>query len=370
MNNCVIVQQQSASNDRWTPLLLFKQTNEQDLAIWQTITLIIGVARFRHLIDNEILQYKKTFADQFTEWCCVIGFKNKSLNTLWQANDELNDHTTTTNRHSALAEIDKMILLDPEVFGPSIAKFHVTSIRGNSQRLLLSYKSWMLIVMSFVAVLIRMPEAYAVNVTVKSTLVSMSSYHATEVLPMGDIVSLLKGKKPIVIPENEVITSEDTEDYLEEDSEEDYDSDVKKENASGELNAFKRFMSSLPLFIVIIILTWIVTPNAGNGLVVGGRCEFTCDKRLHHVFCNPISNKCECEKNYPVKIGRSSGSLKLLEWFSWRSLFCYMQFATLQDPAKAVRNVSVYRTQICQQTFYLSSLCLQPKNSATSAFTT
>lgn len=45
------------------------------------------------------------------------------------------------------------------------------------------------------------------------------------------------------------------------------------------------------------------------GLLVGSRCEFTCDKRLHHVFCNPISNKCECEKNYPVKIGGSRVSL-------------------------------------------------------------
>jgi hypothetical protein len=46
----------------------------------------------------------------------------------------------------------------------------------------------------------------------------------------------------------------------------------------------------------------------GNGMLVGGRCEFTCDKRLNHVFCNPISSKCECEKNYPVKIGELSVS--------------------------------------------------------------
>jgi hypothetical protein len=126
-----------------------------------------------------------------------------------------------------------MILMDPEgLIGPSIAKSHVSSCGGNSKRLLLAYKSWMLLVMSLVAVLIRMPEAYAVNVTVKSTMM-VSSYHATEVLPTGDIVSLMKGKKPIVIPENEVITSEDSEDYLEE-SEEDYESELKKENASGE----------------------------------------------------------------------------------------------------------------------------------------
>lgn len=134
-----------------------------------------------------------------------------------------------------------MILLDPEVFGPSIAVSH-----GNSKRLLLAYKSWMLLVMSLVAVLIRMPEAYAVNVTVKSTMVSMTSYHATEVLPTGDIVSLMKGKKPIVIPENEVITSEDSEDYLEEDSEEDYETELKKENASGELGARRLIALIIP----------------------------------------------------------------------------------------------------------------------------
>ena len=81
--------------------------------------------------------------------------------------------------------------------------------------------------------LIRMPEAYAINVTVKSTMVSYT-YHAAVALPTADFVSLMKGTKPIAIPENEVITSVDSEDYLEEDSEEsDYD-DVNKDNESGE----------------------------------------------------------------------------------------------------------------------------------------
>jgi hypothetical protein len=145
-----------------------------------------------------------------------------------------------------------MILLDPEVIGPSIAKSHVSSCGGHSKRLLLAYKSWMLLVMSLVAVLIRMPEAYAVNVTVKSTMVSMTSYHATEVLPTGDIVSLMKGNKPIVIPENEVITSVDSEDYLEEDSEEDYESELKKENASGESARHLSLQSVSHMYVVII----------------------------------------------------------------------------------------------------------------------
>lgn len=88
----------------------------------------------------------------------------------------------------------------------------------------------MLFIMS-IAVLIRMPEAYAVNVTVKTNLMSTTSYHV--VLPTANVVSLLKGNKPIAIAENENVASVDAEDYLEEDSDEDYD-DMKKENASGE----------------------------------------------------------------------------------------------------------------------------------------
>jgi hypothetical protein len=83
-----------------------------------------------------------------------------------------------------------------------------------------------------------MPEAaYAINMTVKSSSTSSlttSHYHASVVMPTADIVSFMKGKKPISIPENEVVTSEDSEDYLEEDSEEDYDAMLKKENSSGE----------------------------------------------------------------------------------------------------------------------------------------
>lgn len=61
-----------------------------------------------------------------------------------------------------------------------------------------------------------------------------------------------------------------------------------------------------------------------HGMLVGSRCEFTCDKRLHHVFCNPISNKCECQKNYPVKIGGSSVSLNVKD-FLLESHFTFFQ---------------------------------------------
>lgn len=99
-------------------------------------------------------------------------------------------------------------------------------------RLLLSYKSWMLLTMSM-AMFIRVPEAYAINVTVKPATVSLTSYNAADVLPISNFVSLMKAKNPISIPENEVITTENTEDYLEEDSDEDDYDDVRKDNGSG-----------------------------------------------------------------------------------------------------------------------------------------
>lgn len=140
-----------------------------------------------------------------------------------------------------------MILFVPEGIWASIIEFYadhqfvlaykfVTGAWCRFTRSLLVFKSWMLLIMS-ILMIIRMPEAYAINVTVKSTAMSLTSYHAAVVMPTANIVSLMKGKKPISIPENEVITSEDTEDYLEEDSEEDYDDLLKKDNISGELLA-------------------------------------------------------------------------------------------------------------------------------------
>lgn len=118
------------------------------------------------------------------------------------------------------------------------------------RRLSVGNKTWMLLVMMSIAVM--MPNAYAINVTVKSTSMSAltTSYHAAVVMPTGDIVSLMKGKKPISIPENEVVTSEDTEDYLEENSEEDYDAMIRKENSSGECFFFSIIPRLSPLVSV------------------------------------------------------------------------------------------------------------------------
>jgi hypothetical protein len=130
-----------------------------------------------------------------------------------------------------------MILFIPDFFWVLIIK-----IRRLSRAKLWKYlkrKPWMLVMMLMVT-LMKMPEAYAVNMTVKnaSTTVLMTSLQTAVIVPTADIVSLIKGKKPISIPENEVITSEDTEDYLEEDSEEDYDTMLKKENTTGEFFCF------------------------------------------------------------------------------------------------------------------------------------
>lgn len=164
----------------------------------------------------------------------------------------LNDHTT--DELSKLSETDKMILFVPDFFWASIIEFEFHKlIRAKLfeawwkylRRLSVGNKSWMLLMMSIV-MMIRMPEAYAVNVTVKSTSMSAltTSIHKAVVMPTADFVSLMKGKKPISIPENEVVTSEDTEDYLE-DSEEDYDAMIRKENSSGELFFIFSFLVSL-----------------------------------------------------------------------------------------------------------------------------
>lgn len=116
-----------------------------------------------------------------------------------------------------------MILFVPEYVWVPIIKFHEFCLANVQvigawwkyfKRLLLTHKSWMLFIISL-DLLIRMPEAYATNET--------------------DRVSLMKGQKPISIPESEIITTADTEDYIEEDSEEEYD-DTKNSNASGEFS--------------------------------------------------------------------------------------------------------------------------------------
>lgn len=47
-----------------------------------------------------------------------------------------------------------------------------------------------------------------------------------------------------------------------------------------------------------------------KGAFIGAPCEFTCSKKLHHVFCDPTVDRCSCEKLYPVVIGVLKGCAK------------------------------------------------------------
>ncbi|KAH0822022.1 hypothetical protein GEV33_000769 [Tenebrio molitor] len=44
-----------------------------------------------------------------------------------------------------------------------------------------------------------------------------------------------------------------------------------------------------------------------KGQYLGAPCETSCHAKLLHVYCNPASGKCECEKNYPVKLNPYTG---------------------------------------------------------------
>ncbi|KAL3276690.1 hypothetical protein HHI36_012060 [Cryptolaemus montrouzieri] len=52
------------------------------------------------------------------------------------------------------------------------------------------------------------------------------------------------------------------------------------------------------------------TNSTEKGMYVGAPCEFTCSAKLHHVYCNPVSGECECEKKYPVKLNPFTGCSK------------------------------------------------------------
>ncbi|XP_058462025.1 uncharacterized protein LOC131437009 isoform X2 [Malaya genurostris] len=54
----------------------------------------------------------------------------------------------------------------------------------------------------------------------------------------------------------------------------------------------------------------IVNNKSAKGMYVGAPCEFTCHAKLHHVYCDPSSNTCSCEKDYLVLIGILRGCAK------------------------------------------------------------
>ncbi|XP_053662353.1 uncharacterized protein LOC128711498 [Anopheles marshallii] len=54
----------------------------------------------------------------------------------------------------------------------------------------------------------------------------------------------------------------------------------------------------------------IVKNKSAKGMYVGAPCEFTCHPKLHHVYCDPTTNTCGCEKDYVVLIGLLKGCAK------------------------------------------------------------
>uniref|UniRef100_A0AAG5DHF1 EB domain-containing protein n=1 Tax=Anopheles atroparvus TaxID=41427 RepID=A0AAG5DHF1_ANOAO len=54
----------------------------------------------------------------------------------------------------------------------------------------------------------------------------------------------------------------------------------------------------------------IVNNKSAKGRYIGAPCEFTCHSTLHHVYCDPTTNTCTCEKDYAVVIGILKGCAK------------------------------------------------------------
>ncbi|KAK0085271.1 hypothetical protein PV325_005488, partial [Microctonus aethiopoides] len=50
--------------------------------------------------------------------------------------------------------------------------------------------------------------------------------------------------------------------------------------------------------------------GTGKGSYVGAPCENTCNADLQHVICDAITGVCECEKQYPVRLGPTRGCAK------------------------------------------------------------
>ncbi|KAL4710773.1 hypothetical protein ACJJTC_009322 [Scirpophaga incertulas] len=47
-----------------------------------------------------------------------------------------------------------------------------------------------------------------------------------------------------------------------------------------------------------------------KGMYLGSPCEFTCNPRLVHVFCEPATGSCQCDPKHPVALGVAKGCAK------------------------------------------------------------
>lgn len=77
----------------------------------------------------------------------------------------------------------------------------------------------------------------------------------------------------------------------------DDDEEESETNTTGSVNRFQEGM----LCHYFCVLA---------GAYLGAPCEDSCSPKLHHVYCNPARKLCECEKNYPVKMGSTRGCSK------------------------------------------------------------
>ncbi|KAJ8727322.1 hypothetical protein PYW07_001441 [Mythimna separata] len=47
-----------------------------------------------------------------------------------------------------------------------------------------------------------------------------------------------------------------------------------------------------------------------KGMYLGSPCEFTCNPKLMHVYCDPTTASCQCDPKHPVSVGVAQGCAK------------------------------------------------------------
>ncbi|XP_049694880.1 uncharacterized protein LOC110382309 isoform X4 [Helicoverpa armigera] len=47
-----------------------------------------------------------------------------------------------------------------------------------------------------------------------------------------------------------------------------------------------------------------------KGMYLGSPCEFTCNPKLMHVYCDPTTTTCQCDPKHPVSVGVAQGCAK------------------------------------------------------------
>lgn len=102
-------------------------------------------------------------------------------------------------------------------------------------------------------------------------------------------------------------------------------------------------------------------------MYIGGPCEKSCDIKLHHVYCDPVTSQCSCEKNFPVTIGRTKGCAK----GKWNLILLYTSHVPLLH--RINQQILLYTAKkLGEQCFYHqtclhndpNSMCVQVKHNA------